>query len=69
MRAFKESNLTMLTANAMEMKGLGLSIDPDYGADDEASAMVRALLPHVPRAELCRVAELGFLDAAGAKDA
>ena len=68
MRAFKESNLTMLTANAMEMKGLGLSIDPD-GADDEASAMVRALLPHVPRAELCRVAELGFLDAAGAKDA
>ena len=47
---FKQSNLTMLTANAMEMKGLHLTLDFEYGADDECASAVRSLVPYVSRA-------------------
>ena len=43
MKEFKQSNLTMLTYNAMEMKGLDVPLEEDYGADDEARAMVGAV--------------------------
>ena len=61
-KEFKESNATMLTANAMEMKGLDLGLDADYGADSEARAVAKALAPLVPRLELTRLAELGLLE-------
>ena len=61
MRAFKESNLTMLTSNAMEMKGLEIAFEENYGAGDEVRAAVRLCVPFIPRLELIRLAELGLL--------
>jgi CheY-like chemotaxis protein len=60
---FKQSNLTMLTANAMEMKGLHLTLDFEYGADDECASAVRSLVPYVSRGELARLGRLGMLEA------
>ena len=59
---FKQSNLTMLTANAMEMKGLHLTLDFEYGADDECASAVRSLVPYVSRGELARLGRLGMLE-------
>ena len=59
---FKQSNLTMLTANAMEMKGLHLTLDFEYGADDEGASAVRSLVPYVSRGELARLGRLGMLE-------
>ena len=61
MKAFKESNLTMLTSNAMEMKGLEIAFEENYGAGDEVRAAVRLCVPFIPRLELIRLAELGLL--------
>ena len=58
----KHSNLTMLTANAMEMKGLHFRLDESYGASDEAAAAVRFLMPFVQRSELARLARNGILE-------
>ena len=41
LRSFKESNLTMLTSNAMEMKGLEITLEENYGAGDEVRAATR----------------------------
>jgi hypothetical protein len=60
---FKQSNLTMLTANAMEMKGLHLTLDFEYGADDECASAVRSLVPYVSRGELARLGRQGLLEA------
>ena len=60
---FKQSNLTMLTANAMEMKGLHLTLDFAYGADDECASAVRSLVPYVSRGELARLGREGMLEA------
>ena len=61
MKAFKESNLTMLTSNAMKMKGLEIAFEENYGAGDEVRAAVRLCVPFIPRLELIRLAELGLL--------
>jgi cAMP-specific phosphodiesterase 4 len=61
LRSFKESNLTMLTSNAMEMKGLEITLEENYGAGDEVRAATRLCLPFIPRLELIRLAELGLL--------
>ena len=53
----------MLTANAMEMKGLHLTLDFAYGADDECASAVRSLVPYVSRGELARLGREGMLEA------
>lgn len=60
-KAFKQSNLTMLTYNAMEVTGLDVPLAEDYGAGDEARAIVRSMIPYIPRLELTRLAAMGLM--------